>query len=136
MGARRHGWGSTAVCLWQRLLPTGKLEHMDSSRSSPRTAFICAMPMELDPLIKKLSLKESQVGGVSVHAGTLGNSEVVAIVTGMGTKLATQGTRRLLDAIHVDQVVVVGITGAVENVTPIGTLVLPEVVVNSATGAE
>jgi hypothetical protein len=31
---------------------------------------------------------------------------------------------------------VVGITGAVENETPIGTLILPEVVVNSATGAE
>jgi hypothetical protein len=32
--------------------------------------------------------------------------------------------------------VVFGITGAVENETPIGTLVLPEVVVNSATGTE
>ncbi len=31
---------------------------------------------------------------------------------------------------------VVGITGAVENETPIGTLVLPEVVVNCATGDE
>jgi nucleoside phosphorylase len=43
---------------------------------------------------------------------------------------------RLLDATPVDRVVVVGITGAVENETPIGTLILPEVVVNSATGAE
>ena len=31
---------------------------------------------------------------------------------------------------------VVGITGAVENETPIGTLILPEVVVNSDTGTE
>jgi nucleoside phosphorylase len=41
-----------------------------------------------------------------------------------------------LDAVGVERVVVVGITGAVENETPIGTLVVPEVVVNSATGAE
>jgi nucleoside phosphorylase len=42
----------------------------------------------------------------------------------------------LLDAVAIDRVAVVGITGALENVTPIGTLVMPEVVVNSATGAE
>ena len=59
-----------------------------------------------------------------------------AIVTGMGTELATAGTTRLLDAVPVERVVVVGITGAVENETPIGTLVLPEVVVNGATGGE
>ena len=61
---------------------------------------------------------------------------MVAIVTGMGTKLATEATERLLDATPVDRVVVVGITGAVENETPIGTLILPKVVVNSATGTE
>lgn len=94
------------------------------------------MPMELSPLAKKLSLEKTEIGGVSVHAGTLGEKQVVAIVTGMGTKLAREGTEQLLDAVPVDRVLVVGITGAVENETPIGTLVLPEVVVNSATGAE
>ncbi len=104
--------------------------------SSGPIAFICAMPMELTPLVKKLSLEKAEVGGVNVHSGTLGGREVVAIVTGMGTKLATEGTERLLDATPVDRVIVVGITGAVENETPIGTLILPEVVVNSATGTE
>jgi adenosylhomocysteine nucleosidase len=61
---------------------------------------------------------------------------VVAIVTGMGTKLATEATERLLEATSVDRVMVVGIAGALENETPIGTLMLPEVVVNSATGTE
>jgi adenosylhomocysteine nucleosidase len=94
------------------------------------------MPMELSPLVKKLSLHKMQIGGVTMHAGTLGDQPVVAIVTGMGTRLAKEGTERLLDAVPVERVVVVGITGAVENETPIGTLILPEVVVNSATGAE
>ena len=109
---------------------------MDTPAETPRLAFICAMPMELAPLTKKLSLAKTEIGGVGVHAGTLDDRQVVAIVTGMGTKLAREGTERLLDAVPVERVVVVGITGAVENETPIGTLILPEVVVNGATGAE
>jgi adenosylhomocysteine nucleosidase len=109
---------------------------MDTPARPGAIAFICAMPMELSPLVKKLSLTKTQIDGVTVHAGTLDGREVVAIVTGMGTKLATEATERLLDATPVERVVVVGITGAVENETPIGTLVLPEVVVNSATGTE
>jgi adenosylhomocysteine nucleosidase len=107
-----------------------------SDPASAHVAFICAMPMELEPLIRKLDLHESKVGDVTVHRGTLGGRPVVAIVTGMGTDFASEGTTRLLDAVEVGHVVVVGITGAVENETPIGTLILPEVVVNSATGAE
>jgi len=107
-----------------------------STSEQPPIAFICAMPMELSPLVKKLELQKTEIDGIEVHRGTLDGREVVAIVTGMGTKLAAEATERLLDATHVDRVVVVGITGAVENETPIGTLVLPEVVVNSNTGAE
>jgi adenosylhomocysteine nucleosidase len=109
---------------------------VDPSSKSGCTAFICAMPIELVPLVQKLSLEETQLGEVAAHAGTLGGRDVVAIVTGMGTELAREGTERLLDARPVARVVVVGITGALENETPIGTLIRPEVVVNSATGAE
>jgi len=115
---------------------TGQACRVDTTAGSGPIAFICAMPMELRPLVRKLSLKKTEMAGVPVHTGNIGNREVVAIVTGMGTKLAREGTERLLDAVKVGEVVVVGITGAVENETPIGTLVLPEVVVNSATGAE
>jgi nucleoside phosphorylase len=94
------------------------------------------MPMELRPLVKKLGLRKEEIGGVAVRTGKIGDRKVVAIVTGMGTKLARDGTERLLDAVDVDEVVVVGITGAVDNDTPIGTLILPEMVVDSATGKE
>ena len=103
---------------------------------SGRLAFICAMPMELRPIVKKLSLRKQQVGGVTVHTGSLNGRDVVAIFTGMGTKLATEATEALLEAMDVERVVVVGITGALEDETPIGTLILPEVVVHSETGAE
>lgn len=97
-------------------------------------AFICAMPMELRPLVKQLHLIKGDVGGVPAHVGSVGDRRAVAIVTGMGPDLATQGTQRLLDAVTPDRVVVVGITGAVDEDTPIGSLVDPEVVVLGSSG--
>lgn len=101
-----------------------------------RVAFVCAMPMELTPLKRKLALKRDRLGTLVVHTGVLGNRSVVAMVTGMGTELATTGLDRLLDATEVERVVVVGITGAIQEDMPIGTLILPEVVVDGATGTE
>jgi len=101
-----------------------------------RVAFVCAMPMELTPLRRKLSLEKTVIGTLEVYAGSLGDRPVVAIVTGIGSVLAAEGVERLVEAIDVEHVVVVGVTGAVDSETPIGTVVLPEVVVNGATGAE
>jgi adenosylhomocysteine nucleosidase len=109
---------------------------VETGSTNGRIAFICAMPMELVPLAQKLSLTETQLGDITAHTGTLAGRDVVAIVTGMGTEFARTHTERLLDAVPVDQVVVVGITGALENETPIGTLIRPEVVIDSATGTE
>jgi nucleoside phosphorylase len=94
------------------------------------------MSMEASPLVRKLSLRKTTIDGMPAHTGALGGRPVLAVVTGVGTRRASRATARLLDAVPVDHVVVVGITGAVENVTPIGTLVLPEVVVHSETGTE
>ena len=104
--------------------------------STDPIAFVCAMPMEVVPIAKRLGLRKQRLGDLTVHSGTLAGKGVVAIVTGMGPELAKRGTERLLDAISVERVVVVGITGALENETPIGTLIVPEVVVDDATGAE
>jgi adenosylhomocysteine nucleosidase len=94
------------------------------------------MPIELVPFAERLALVETEVGGVPAHAGTLAGRKVVAIVTGMGMDYARAGVERLLDAMSLEWVVVVGITGALENETPIGTLILPEIVVNSRTLSE
>jgi adenosylhomocysteine nucleosidase len=99
-------------------------------------AFVCAMPMELRPLTKRLGLERATVGGGPARTGTLDGRDVVGIVTGMGTELATAGIRRLLDAVTPVQVLVVGITGAVDDDTPIGALVLPERIIDHATGRE
>ena len=44
-------------------------------------AFICAMPMELTPLKKKLSLVKSRTGSLVAHTGSLAGRPIVAIVT-------------------------------------------------------
>jgi nucleoside phosphorylase len=98
-------------------------------------AFVCAMPIEVEPLVRLLSLQEVDVGGSTFHTGTVDGRPAVALVTGMGTELAAAGITRLLASFDVSWVLVFGITGALESETPIGTLVLPEIVKNSETGA-
>jgi len=88
------------------------------------------MPMELRPLRRRLGLRKSGAG----YVGKVGDRAVIATATGIGTALAGSATARLLDAVDVEWVVVVGITGAVDD-TPIGALVLPEHVVNGADGS-
>jgi nucleoside phosphorylase len=100
-------------------------------------ALICAMPMELSPLTKKLNLQKETRAGVKMRVGKIGDEDVVAIHTGMGPELAEQSTEALLDAVDdVRRVVVFGITGAVDDHTEIGALIVPEKVVNALTGAE
>jgi adenosylhomocysteine nucleosidase len=95
-------------------------------------AFVCAMPMELTPLKKKLGLRRTDLG----WEGELDGRPVVAAVTGMGTELATRGAERLLDAVTPERVVVFGITGAVDDETPLGTLIVPDLVIDAASGRE
>ena len=90
------------------------------------------MPMELHPLRRRLRLRKAGLG----YAGRVGDREVIAVVTGMGTTRAHAATARLLDTVDVEWVIVVGITGAIENEIPIGTLVMPELVVNGANGSQ
>ncbi|MBA2608936.1 MAG: hypothetical protein H0U92_08370 [Actinobacteria bacterium] len=100
-------------------------------------ALICAMPMELAPLTKKLGLAKATVAGVKMRVGKIGDSDVVAIHTGMGPELAHDSTEALLNAVDgITRVVVFGITGAVDEEREIGELIVPEKVVNSLTGAE
>jgi nucleoside phosphorylase len=97
-------------------------------------AFVCAMPMEMRALTKRLGLRKGEVGGVELRTGSLDGDPVVGFVTGMGPDLAATGITRLLEAVQPERVVVFGITGAVEDQTPIGTVVLPARVVDHATG--
>ena len=99
-------------------------------------AFVCAMPVEMRAIVQQLSLGRTRRDGIELRVGRSGDREVVAITTGMGTALAAAATRRMLEVVDVERVIVAGISGGVEDLTPIGTVVVPEIVVNSNTGAE
>lgn len=109
----------------------------DDALPSHPVALVCAMPMELRPLTKRLGLRKVAIGDGPGRVGALPDGRpVVAIATGMGTQLAASSMARLLGAVTPSVVVVVGITGAVDDETPIGALVLPERVIDHATGRE
>ena len=55
---------------------------MQTPANPGRTAFICAMPMEVQPLVRTLSLTKTKAGDVTMYAGTFEGREVVATVTG------------------------------------------------------
>ena len=99
-----------------------------------RVVFVCAMPMEMAPLRRRLSLRTGDSRPPQLFDGVLDGTPVGAMTTGMGPTLARLGLDRLFQAVEVERVVVVGITGAVDDDTPIGTVVLPEKVIDGATG--
>ena len=94
------------------------------------------MKSELRPVVRAFGLEPGRIGDQAVHRGTVGNSEVVALPTGIGTALATAAASRLLDLQPFDHVMVVGIAGGVGPSVDIGDIVIPESVVDGPSGNE
>lgn len=98
-------------------------------------AIVAAMVPELQPLVRALGLAPASLPGARSFRGAHGSLDVVATVTEMGTRAATDVTTRLLDAVSpVDHVLVVGICGGVARDVAIGDLVVPARVVDEASG--
>jgi adenosylhomocysteine nucleosidase len=93
--------------------------------------------MELEPVRSELGLVASDEDDkfARTYTATHGTTEVVARLTGIGMKAAAVAAERLLESEPVDHVLVVGIAGGVGKIA-LGTLVIPEVVVNGDTGDE
>lgn len=94
------------------------------------------MKSELRPVVRAFGLHPAEIAGVSVHTGVVGNADVVATTTGIGTALAIAATERLLGLGDFDRVMVVGIAGGVGPTVDIGDLVIPEVVVDGPNSKE
>jgi len=94
------------------------------------------MPAELRPLLRLLSLRREPSPDPVLHRGTSGQIEIVATSTGIGVRRAARVTEQLLDSVPVDHLMVVGIAGGIGASVEIGTLVVPELVIDLASGAE
>ncbi len=101
-----------------------------------RVGVLAPMKSELRSVVKTFGLRAETIGGVAVHTGSVGNADVVATTTGIGTLPATTAAEDLLDLAAFDHVMVVGIAGGVGPSVSIGDIVIPEVVVNGVGGSE
>lgn len=101
-----------------------------------RFGVLAPMPSELRPVVKAFGLSRGRSGTLGGHIGKVGEADVVATTTGIGTALATTAARRMLDDGEVDHVVVVGIAGAIGPTSLVPDLIIPEVVVDWPEGRE
>ncbi len=81
-------------------------------------AVLAAMPSELKPFTQRQ-----------------GSLDVVTGVTGIGTKRARRTAERLLDANAVDRLIMIGVAGGLAG-TAIGDVIVPETVIDHASGRE
>jgi nucleoside phosphorylase len=109
---------------------------MTAPATGRRVALLAPMRMELAPLVAPLRLRRADAGRERAWTGALGGLEIVAAVTGIGTRAAARAAERALDSGALERVLVVGIAGGIGPSVAIGDLVVPERVVDLATGAE
>jgi nucleoside phosphorylase len=101
-----------------------------------RVAILAPMHPELLPLRRALSLRRQRGDDDALFTGAFGNIEIVAAITGIGTRAAARTTERVLERAPVDRLIVVGIAGAIAAGAGVGDLVVPERVLDIATGRE
>jgi len=99
-----------------------------------RVGVLAPMKSELRPVVRAFALEAAQINGVAVHSGAVGNADIVATTTGIGTALAREATERLLGLGEFDHVMVVGIAGGVGASVKIGDIVIPESVFDGVSG--
>jgi adenosylhomocysteine nucleosidase len=94
------------------------------------------MRSELRPVVRRLGLRTFEVGGRGVFSGRAGAFEIVATTAGIGTQAAALSAEAILDQGTVHHLIVVGIAGGIGPGVAIGDLVVPELVIDLATGKE
>jgi adenosylhomocysteine nucleosidase len=80
-------------------------------------------------------LRRTRDGDGARFSGAIGRTQIVAEITGIGVRAAAQATERILHAGAVDHLVVVGIAGGIAAGLRIGDVVVPESVLDVASGA-
>jgi nucleoside phosphorylase len=104
---------------------------MSTPSGATRVGILTPMEIELAPIVQTLGLTEDG----PVYRGTAGDVEVVALLTMIGMGPGARAAHQMLD-LDVDAVLVVGVAGGVDPSTvSIGDVVVPETVLDRATGA-
>lgn len=97
-------------------------------------AVIAAMVQEIRPVVRSLHLEPAVIAGQRVREGVVAGRRVIAVVTSMGTRAASEVTETVVGDGAIDHVIVVGICGSIDPGRAIGSLVVPAETVIEATG--
>ncbi len=109
---------------------------MNPSPCLSQIALLAPMRSELLPLIRLLRLQRAGACQVPLFRGAVGDTELTATLTGIGTQAAARTTEWILDAVAPDHLLVVGIAGGIGRSIRIGDLVVPASVIDLASGRE
>lgn len=101
-----------------------------------RALVMAPTSLERRAVVRALHARPSTVDGVTVYRGRRGGVDVIVAQAGVGPSVAARTAEDLLDRFTVDHVVVCGIAGGIDATTPVGRVVIPEVVVEVASGRE
>jgi adenosylhomocysteine nucleosidase len=99
-----------------------------------RALVLAPMSSELRPVVKYLRARRTKIGGLTAYAGQIGHVGVVAVQIGVGPDSARRVTARALECFPVDHVLVSGIAGGLHPDLTIGTVVVPETVLDLGSG--
>jgi len=99
-----------------------------------RALILTPMSSELRPVVKYARAKRTKVGGLTAYAGRAGDTAVVIVQIGVGPSSAQRITARALECFPVDHVLVSGIAGGLDPDLTIGSVVVPEAVLDLGTG--
>lgn len=98
-------------------------------------ALLAPMRIELNAVVRAFRLDK----GSPFHTGRLPNGiDVGAAMIGVGTERARRATEQLLDGAggSIERVIVVGVAGGISPDFGIADVIVPEVIVDAATGTE
>ncbi len=101
-----------------------------------RTLLLTPMRSEVRPIVRSLSARRGTAGGREVWNATPDGHQIVASVIGVGTEEAARATAELLAAVAPDRAIVCGIAGGIAPGIALGTTVVPDRVVDVASGKE
>lgn len=110
--------------------------HLVDSKGAERVLILAPMTSELRPVIRGLHARRTLVRGITAYEANQPGKRLLAARIGVGAVRARETTTRLVEAIEPDRVVLTGIAGGIDLSLPVNTLVLPEVVVDLASGRQ
>lgn len=94
------------------------------------------MTLELHPVVRALGAHRIRMGGEAVHVVANTDQAIFAARLGVGPTVARVATHRLLKAVEPDHLIVCGIAGGLDPALRIGSVVVPETVIDLGSGTE